>query len=129
MFDIIVNIIINIINIVILNRIGFSVSKLNDSSVLIFSFEIINQYDGSKCAIFTTNLGRYSIGTNEPHRKLEPSAITFTIPFIASLLLVILPNRNDIDKVVNVNTNKFIIYNRPCKLNIVFPRIKKLNIT
>ena len=40
------------------------------------------------CASVRTFLGSHFDGTKAPHRKAEPSATTFTIPLIASLLFV-----------------------------------------
>ena len=57
------------------------------------------------CAIFKIESGNHSIGTNEPHKKLDPNATTFTIPFIASLLLNKFPIKNAIVKAHNVSTN------------------------
>ena len=46
------------------------------------------------CAIFNTESGSHSIGTKAPHKKLEPNATTFTIPFIAPLFDTKFPIKN-----------------------------------
>ena len=47
--------------------------------------------------MFLTKSGIYCIGTNTPHKKLEPSATTFTIPLTAFLFVTTLPSKNAID--------------------------------
>lgn len=108
---------------------GFRDSKLNISIVLIRLFEFINQYDGKTWAIFKTAVGKNSAGTNEPHKKLLPKAITFTIPFIASLLFIMFPIKKAMAKEHILNIKEFIIYRSPCKLNIMFPTVMKLIMT
>lgn len=108
---------------------GFSDSKLNTSIVLIRLFEFINQYDGKTWAIFKTVVGKNSAGTNDPHKKLLPKAITFTMPFIASLLFIKLPIKKAIAREHILNIKEFIIYRSPCKLNITVPTVMKLIMT
>ena len=69
----------------------------------------------------STELGKYSAGTNAPQRNAEPRAITFTIPDIAFLLLV--RELIKIDKVSaqNVNINELMIDINPLKENIISP--------
>ena len=85
--------------------------------VLLF---VINQYDGKIFAQFNTASGKYSCGTNAPHMKLEPSAITFTIPLIASLFFTKFPTNDPIVSAVMQNINEFIINHRPFVVNITF---------
>ena len=71
------------------------------------------QYVGIMCATVKTLLGSHSTGTKAPHKKLEPSAITFTIPFIAFLLFTIVAIKNAIVKAHIVNINEFTMYIKP----------------
>lgn len=57
---------------------------------------------------FITPSGSHSIGTNAPHKKLDPRAITLTIPLIAFLFETILPINKAIVVAHIVNTNEFI---------------------
>lgn len=86
------------------------------------SLEFIYQYDGSMWASVSTFLGSQFAGIKAPHRKADPSATTFTMPLMASLLLV----RADI-AVASVseqyaNTSAFTIYNMPFIDKMVFFR-------
>ena len=108
---------------------GFIESKLNTSIVFIKLFELMNQYDGRIWATFKTLVGKNSVGTNDPHKKLLPKATTFTMPFIASLLFIKLPIKKAMVKAQKENINEFIIYRSPCKVNIILPTVMKLIIT
>lgn len=59
--------------------------------------------------MFSTKSGNHSIGTNAPHKKLDPNAITFTIPLIASLFLTRFPIKNARVVAQIVNIKAFII--------------------
>ena len=87
-------------------KIGSKLSKFTFSIVARVSFEFINQYDGKRCAIFKTKSGKYVAGTNAPQRNAEPSATTFTIPFIAFLSLTSVLINKAIVKEQNVKTSE-----------------------
>ena len=61
------------------------------------------------CANLSTPFGSHCIGTNAPQRKLDPRAMTFTIPLIAFLFKTILPMNIAIVVATIVNTKQFSI--------------------
>ena len=79
--------------------------------------------------INNTGAGGGGIGTKAPHKKLEPNATTFTIPFIAPLFDTKFPIKNAIVVAQIVNTREFIIYTTPVAVVIISPNIIKLIIT
>ena len=101
--------IINIISIPQFMNTGFNVFIFIVSNFFVISLFFMYQYVGSIWAILITDLGRYSNGTKAPHRKLEPNAITFTIPLIASFLFTSVPIKTAIVVAHIVNMSEFII--------------------
>ena len=95
--------------------------------VLIIPLFCTYQYVGMMCAMPSTHDGRYSSGTNTPHKKLNPSVSTFTIPVIAFFFkrkqLSIYASASD----ESVNTKAFIIKINPLSENILSPTITMLN--
>ena len=79
-------------------------------------------------AIRITEGGKKDKGTKAPHKKLDPSAITFTIPFIASLFMARLPSKEASVNTQKANKNAFMIKYNPCQENIPFPTKITLNI-
>ena len=100
---------------------GFKFSILIISIVFNKSFEFIYQYAGKICATFNTVSGSHSAGTKAPQRKDDPSAITFIIPLIASLLFINVLINNAIVSEQKVNINEFSIYVIPLGVNITSP--------
>lgn len=92
---------------------GFKVFIFITSITFRSSLDLIYQYVGSKWAKFNTFVGIYCIGTNAPHKKLEPKATTLTIPFIAFLSFTILPIKKAIDIAHIVKIREFNMKRSP----------------
>lgn len=60
-------------------------------------------------AMVRTDSGSHSIGTKAPHKKLEPRAMTFTIPLMAFGFLTSVPIKNAILVAQSVNMRAFMI--------------------
>ena len=88
---------------------GFKFSKLITSISAKMSFVFTYQYGGKICAIAKTLFGNHLAGTNTPHKNEEPTAITFTSPLKAFLLLIRLLKNIAKVKATMVNINEFII--------------------
>ena len=85
------------------------VSRFTLSNVFSISFVWIYQYAGSPFAIFKTNSGKYSAGTKAPHKKADPRATTFTIPFTAFLFLTNVVITKAMVKQQKVNSKELIM--------------------